>query len=138
MTRFVRFALPLAAFICCSPLLADDVTDADQLLCAPMVVHECRADGDCVGGAPWEFDIGPFVRVDLKNKRVESTRTDIDRSSSITNQVRDAAHIVVQGYELGRAYSFLISQESGFFSGSITLDDGVITIFGACKPDTSK
>jgi hypothetical protein len=118
-----------------APASADSVVGADRLVCAPMSAHECRADGICVDGAPWDFDIGPFFRIDLKGRRLESTDESKGRSTDIKTVERGNDLIVVQGFELGRAFSVLVSEESGFMTGSITVDDGVIAVFGACKPE---
>lgn len=96
-----------------------------------MVIHECRTDSECVSGAPWKFDIGPFVEIDLKNKRLQSTS--LDRATDIDQVHRDGELVIVQAYEKGRAFNMVLSTPSGFFTSSITLDDGALTIFGACK-----
>ena len=55
MKRAAHWALlstVLMAAAVWTPALADDVSDADRLICAPMFVNECRADMECITGPP--------------------------------------------------------------------------------------
>jgi hypothetical protein len=52
------FAAPSAA-------TADDLTGSSSFLCTAQSANVCAADGECVSGAPWRWNIPQFIVVDL-------------------------------------------------------------------------
>jgi hypothetical protein len=42
--------------------------------------------------------------------------------------------IVLQGFEAGRAFSFVIQEESGQLSAAIARQGITVSVFGACTP----
>lgn len=117
------------------PSLADDVTGAKRLLCSPFDVHECSVGANCEQGEPWELDLPPFVEIDLEGKQFRSTPSSgKQRTTPIRTVEHDGQIIVLQGYEQGRAFSGIISETSGVITLSVTLDDRVVVIYGACTP----
>ena len=47
---------------------------------------------------------------------------------------REDGLIVLQGIEAGRAFSFVIDEESGMVSVAVARDGLTVSIFGACTP----
>ena len=112
--------------------LAEDLSGAKKLLCSPVQASECRRDG-CSTGPAWDMDFPPFVEIDLKGKSINTTPSSGDkRTTKIDSVKRDGDLIVLQGYEMGRAYSMVITESSGFATMGITLDDAGVVIFASC------
>jgi hypothetical protein len=42
--------------------------------------------------------------------------------------------IVIQGFEKGRAFSFVITEESGSLSAAVAAEGKAVAVFGACTP----
>jgi hypothetical protein len=47
---------------------------------------------------------------------------------------RENGVIVIQGMELGRAFSIVVSEDLGSMSASIAAEDLTVSVFGACTP----
>ena len=135
MRLFRRTVLALAVLLTAAPLLADDVSEADKLLCTAVQVTRCFADGDCVISPPWELNVPQFIEVDLVDKRLSTTRASgQNRSTPIKNLEREDGLIFLQGVENGRAFSFVITEETGMVSIAVARDGLAVSVFGACTP----
>lgn len=89
----------------------------------------CHADGECFTSPPW------FIVVDLENRRLGTTEASgHNRSTPIKNLERDDGLIFLQGIENGRAFSFVIVEETGMVSIAVAREGLAVTIFGACTP----
>ncbi len=114
---------------------ADDITGADDLLCSSMIATQCLADGTCAAGPLWQWNMPPFVEIDLKNKRLNSTAASGDRRSTPITIVDRIDHsLVIQGHEGGRAFSLIVAQDTGVASMAIVLEGEILTVLGACTP----
>ena len=134
MKRITFCAFLFTALAAGAPATADDASAADTLLCSIMYANECRTDG-CEGALPLGTNIPQFIEIDLKNKVLSTTRASGEnRSTPFKNLQRDAGLIIVQGYEMGRAFSMVITEESGFATMGVTVDDGGVVAFGSCTP----
>jgi len=102
------------------------------MLCAVTAVSECTKDGNCERSAPQEGNNLPgFVRVDVKGKLLSDNdgsgrKTEIKSASIVDNQ------LMLQGAENGKAWTIVISSDSGIFGSSVVEDDGLFAIFGRC------
>ena len=120
MIRVVRVSFLLTVLLLALPVLADDLSGSDQFLCTVMYATECQPTGDCAGGPPWGSNIPHFIEVDLAKKTLGTTKASGEnRSTKIKNLDRDNGLIVLQGYENERAFSFLITEATGFASISV-------------------
>jgi len=116
-------------------LVADDLTGKNKLLCTSVEATSCRDDGDCVTDTPWNFNVPQFIEVDLTAKMLRTTKaSDEARQSPITSLTRADGIIVLQGLELGRAFSFVINEKSGRLSAAVARDGITVGVFGACTP----
>jgi hypothetical protein len=50
------------------------------------------------------------------------------------NLRRDGGLIIMQAYELGKAFSLVVNEVTGILTASVTSDGEVITVFAACTP----
>ena len=125
----------LALLLVSAPLLADDLTGAERFLCTSTQVTICAAEGDCEIAPPWELDVPQFIVVDLVDKKLSTTQASGEnRSTPIKNMEREGGLIFLQGVESGRAFSFVIAEDTGWLSAAVARDGLAVSVFGACTP----
>jgi hypothetical protein len=130
LTGFVLVLLQPAA-----PASADELAGAQALLCTPVEVTVCVEGGDCVVDTPWNLNLPQFLEVNLKDKRLSTTKASGEnRSTPIRTLERDGDLIFIQGIENGRAFSFVISETTGILSVAVARDGKAVSVFGACTP----
>jgi len=114
---------------------ANDLSEASEFLCSPSWAISCAANHVCETGLPMEWNIPEFVIADLTKKTL-STPGDSgqNRTTSIETAQSEDGLIIIQGHELGRAFSLVVSESTGSLSGSITSENLTIAVFGACIP----
>ena len=114
---------------------ADDLKGQDRILCTAVQATVCTTDGDCTIEAPWNLNIPQFIEVNLKDKTASTTKASGEnRSSALSNVSRDDGLIVIQGVEAGRAFSFVITEDTGFASIAVARQNLTVSVFGACTP----
>jgi hypothetical protein len=115
-------------------LWADDVSDAEKLLCASLEATRCDLDA-CVTDDPVMWNIPQFVEIDLANKRLQTTAASGEnRATPITTLIREDGHIFIQGIEGGRAFSFVIHEASGELNSAVASSSSATIVFAACTP----
>lgn len=133
--RLKKPLLALGIAMAATSVTADSVTGSNTLLCTADHGTRCYADGECMSGPPWQWDVPKFIEIDLKKERMVSTRASAEALSSPIGSVeRDGAQIYLQGVENSRAYSMVIDELTGVISAAIVLDGVTLTVFGACTP----
>lgn len=132
---FSYLTLGLALTVAPTALLADDLTGATKLLCTAVQANACFMDGTCESGPPWNWNVPQFIEVDLVGKTLATTKASgEDRATEIKTLLRDGELIVIQGFELGRAFSFVIEEKTGMLTAAVAREDRGVTIFGSCTP----
>ena len=112
---------------------ADNLQDVDEMLCSTSQVLICFVEGDCVSAMPWEIKVPQFVVIDTKKKTISTTKaSNENRSTPIANVSRTEGQIYMQGIEGGRAFSFVIDEETGRITAAISRNGLSVTVFGAC------
>ena len=136
MNRTLRWIFALTILLTAASLVsADDVTGSADLLCSPAMAHACRPEEGCAQKTPWSLNVPMFIEVDLANKRLRTTEASgLNRATEINNLLREEGLIILQGYQKGRAFSIVITEETGFLTFSVSGDDEGAVIFGACTP----
>lgn len=115
------------------PVLADDVSKSNRMVCATAEVVACAEGGDCMTILPWEIDVPQFVVVDTRKKSIATTKASGEnRSTPIQTLFRADAQIILQGIEQGRAFSIVIDEATGLLSAAVARDGFTISVFGAC------
>jgi len=133
--RFGPLTVGITLMVVSAALRADDLTGQDQILCTAVQVTICSSDGQCKIEAPWALNIPQFVELDLKEKKVSTTQASGEnRSSPIRTLLREGGEIFLQGVEGGRAFSFVIEEETGMASIALAREGKTVSIFGACTP----
>jgi hypothetical protein len=132
----VAFVLGLAATMPAS--WADNLTGANRILCTAVQVTACVDSGDCVVDLPWNLNVPQFIEVDLKAKKLATTKASGEnRATPIDTLRRENGAIVIQGFEKGRAFSIVIIEETGGMSAAVATEGKAVGVFGACTPITS-
>lgn len=113
----------------------DDLAGADQFLCVPVQATLCIEDGECAVELPWNVNIPQFIEVDLEAKRLATTEASGEnRETAIEHLSRADGTIVFHGFEMGRAFSWVIDERSGRVTAAVATDGIAVAIFGACTP----
>ena len=135
MRTMLLLALALALLVRSAPAAADDVTGAQALLCTAVQATICSDDAKCEIRNPWELNIPQFLELNLKDKKMFTTKASgEDRSTPIRTLEREDGLIFIQGIEMGRAFSFVISETTGMLSAAVARDGKAVSVFGACTP----
>ena len=116
-----------------SAALADNIENADRLLCSTSRIVVCFENGECVDALPWELNIPQFVVIDTKKMTLSTTKASNEaRSTPIRTLQRDEGTLILQGIEQGRAFGFVIDELSGLLTSSVARDGMAVSVFGAC------
>jgi hypothetical protein len=133
--RFAALAAAVLALALPAAGGADDLKGQDRILCTAVQATVCTTDGDCSIEAPWNLNIPQFIEINLKDKTASTTKASGEnRSSPLATVSRDDGLIVIQGVEAGRAFSFVITEETGFASIAVARQNLTVSVFGACTP----
>jgi hypothetical protein len=140
MNRQIQYSVVMLMILAIGlPVLADDLTGADRLLCSSVQATVCWPDGDCEIGPPWNWNIPQFIEIDLATKVLSTTKASGEnRKTAIHNLEREEGAIFLQGFEQGRAFSFVITEETGRLAVAVARDGITVSVFGACTPLSSK
>ena len=116
---------------------ADDLTGQDRILCVAVEVTRCMESGTCTSELPWNLNIPQFIEIDLKAKTFSTTKASGEnRMTEMRTLLRENDLLVLQGFEAGRAFSFVIHEPSGMASVAVARDGLTVSIFGSCTPMT--
>lgn len=114
---------------------ADDLTGADRLLCAAIQATVCSEDGECEIDLPWNVNIPQFIEVDLEAGRLETTAASGENRMTAIEQFRRIdGTIVLHGYEMGRAFSWVVNERTGHVTAAVATDGVAVSVFGVCTP----
>ncbi len=115
--------------------VADDLTGSNRFLCAPVQATYCLEDGECAVDLPWNLNIPQFIEVDLDAKRLNTTETSGEnRTTPIEHVTRVDGTIILHGFEMGRAFSWVINEPTGRVTVAVATDGLAVSVFGACTP----
>jgi hypothetical protein len=131
----ITLAIMIAIAACAGAVSADDLAGADHLLCTPIQATLCVEDGECAVEIPWNVNIPQFIEVDLDSRRLATTAASGEnRMTPIEHLRREDGNIVFHGFEMGRAFSWVIDEATGRVTAAIATDGISVAIFGACTP----
>ena len=138
MRRLMLVALVLGVAGVIPASWADDVTGSNRILCTAVQVTACKDTGDCVVDLPWNLNVPQFIEVDIKAKKLATTKASGEnRATPIDTLRRENGVLVLQGFEKGRAFSIVIVEETGAMSAAVASEGKAVGVFGACTPITS-
>jgi hypothetical protein len=113
--------------------LADNLEGTDRLLCATGQIMICVEEADCYPAHASELGVPDFVVIDLKNKKMQTTKASEQvRTTAFSTVSRNGGKIYLQGIENGRAFSFVIDEVTGRLTVAVSRDGVSVTVFGSC------
>lgn len=127
MRYFVRTAV--AAFLCIAGPVsqAADLDVSKPLICATVEALDCGAGNGCTKGIPDDVGAPNFMRIDLGKKVVIGPK----RTSSIRFMDKNADQILLQGTELGYAWTLVLDAQ-GRMTATLADRSGAFVLFGSC------
>ena len=132
-------AIALTLLIASTAVPADDLTGAKTFLCTAATVNACSSDGECTSGSAWNLNIPQFIEVDLAKKTLSTTKASGEnRTTPIKNLEREDGLIILQGAEAGRAFSWVITEETGLATISVAIYGRGVVVCGACTPTSGR
>ena len=135
MKKLVRIALILALAAVAPASWADNLTGINRFLCSAGNVTACDEDGECESGPAYLYNIPMFVEIDVAQKRIGTTKGSAEnRTTEIKTQRREDGGILLQGYEKGNAFSYVIDEKTGMLSASVTGNGFSVAFFDVCTP----
>jgi len=135
MRKTTLTAIALVLALAATGAWADDLTGANALLCTAVQATKCVEDGECDVDLPWNLNIPQFIEVDLAAKQLRTTQASGEnRVTPIRHLIREGGLIVLQGFEKERAFSFVITEETGRLSVAVAAPGRAVAVFGACTP----
>ena len=112
---------------------AQDFDGTSPLLCASVDAMACAPGEACTQATVEELNVPQFLRVDVAQKLVSTTRADGEqRTSEIQSLQLNDGELIMQGTQGGLAWSAAIARASGKLSLSAVGDRVAFVIFGAC------
>jgi hypothetical protein len=128
-----RFVVASAGLLASGAALADNLEGADRLLCAPAQIMICVEQADCYPAHGSELGVPDFVIVDLKNKKMQTTKSSQQtRTTAFSSMSRSDGKIFLLGLENGRAFSFVINEITGSLTVALSRDGVAVAVFGSC------
>ncbi len=125
-----------AVGICLAPYpvrAAGKYDGSAPLLCVPIIVIECSADGpdgECQRRTAASVNLPQFLKVDLKASKVHAEAG--GRESPVRNVEHLSGNLIIQGGQDGRGWTMTISEETGKMSATISSEGDGFVVFGAC------
>jgi hypothetical protein len=126
-------AIVIGGVLAAGLVQADNLNGVDKMICAAAQVQICIENDTCYSATPAQLDVPDFVIIDTAKKTISTTKaSNQDRSTAFTSVERVEGLIYLQGIEGGRAFSFVIDEESGRMTVAISRDGLAVNVFGAC------
>ena len=124
--------MPLAALIGTFGVtaMAGDFDGSRPLICAPVEAMDCISGGGCEKGIPDDVGAPAFMRIDFAKKAIIGPK----RTSPINAMEKDPQQILLQGTELGLAWSMALNADNGKMVATFSSRDGAYVLFGSCTP----
>jgi len=135
MRKIFGFTLALILTLAGQTVWADDLTEANRFLCASVQATVCYEDGECAIDLPWNVNVPAFIEVDLESKHLRTTTaSELNRTTPIKHVERQDGTIVLQGFEMGRAFSWVITEGTGQVTVAVAFEGAAVSVFGSCTP----
>lgn len=133
MNRLIQILILLSFAFCSSSVFANDFDGSKPLVCAIVEVLDCGIQGDCEHVDPEFVNLPNIFKVNIKNKEMSNG----ERKTSIEHVSTDEGVTIMQGAseDKSKAYSLLLSQNTGKFTGSVAAYDYGFILFGSCIVD---
>ena len=128
MRPLLCMVLAVAASASAPAALAGDFDASKPLICATVQAMDCAVGDDCVRGLAEDIGAPTFMRIDVAQKAVIGPK----RTSPVQLVEENEKQLLLQGTELGLAWSIALDKETGQMSATLVDRGGVYVLFGAC------
>jgi len=130
MTPLARSAFLLAG-LAATTVHAADFDGSKRLICAPVTALECPANRACSKELPADLGLPAFLRIDFARKVIVGPK----RTTPIAHMDSSDKQLLLQGFELGFAWSLALDKGDGLMSATLTDRNGAFVFSGPCTPD---
>ena len=135
MRKICGYTLVVIAVLASHVVWADDLTGSNRFLCASVQATVCYEDGECEIDLPWNVNVPAFIEVDLGTKHLRTTAaSELNRATPINHVDRRDGAMVLQGFEMGRAFSWIITEATGQVTVAVAFEGAAVSVFGSCTP----
>jgi hypothetical protein len=107
-----------------------DFDGSKLLICANVEAADCGPGEACTRGRPDDLGAPAFIRIDFAKKAIVGPR----RTTPIVSMDKSLNQILLQGTELGYAWSVALDTNSGKLAATLVDRESVMVLFGACTP----
>ena len=130
MTRLRRKVLATALLSLTTGAFAADFDGSKALICATIAAHACDPGETCIRGLPASVGVPDFMRIDFARQTIAGPR----RTTQIRSIDKSGDQLLLQGTELGYAWSIAIDKSDGSMSLTLVNHDDAFVVFGNCTP----
>ena len=124
----VRVALGGVTALVAPPVHAGDFDGSKALICAPVEALDCAPRAACDKSTPEAIGAPAFLRIDFAGKALVGPK----RTAPIELIEKTEEQILLQGTELGYAWTVVLDVTTGRMVSSLVNREGVVVLFGAC------
>jgi hypothetical protein len=129
-TRLKRTALATALLCSTTWAFGADFDGSKALICATIDAHACDPGETCLRGLPESVGVPEFMRIDFSRQTIAGPR----RTTQIRSIDKSGDQLLLQGTELGYAWSIAIDKSDGSMSLTLVNHDDAFVVFGNCTP----
>ena len=109
---------------------AGDFDGSKLLICAPVEAMDCGPGEGCSKERPEDVGAPNFLRIDFANKVIVGPK----QTTPILLMDKSDDQILLQGKELGYAWTLVLDQESGTMTVTLVNREAAFVLFGPCTP----
>ena len=123
-------ATALMDLVCATPswVLSADFDSSKPLLCATIDAHFCDVGEVCYRTLPSILGAPEFMRINFAKKAIVGPQ----RTTEIQHMEPSDGQLLLQGTELGYAWSVALDTKTGAMSTTLVNREDVFVLFGSC------
>ena len=129
MTRVLHIVAALA-LLTWGAAAAGDFDGSKLLICAPVEALDCAPGEGCVKERPEDVGAPNFLRIDVANNVIVGPK----QTTPILLMDKSDDQILLQGKELGYAWTLVLAQDSGTMTVTLVNREAAFVLFGSCTP----
>jgi hypothetical protein len=126
--RLLLCAAALALLATGSQAGAADFDGSKPLICATVDAHACDPGETCLRGLPDFVGMPQFMRIDFAGQTIAGPK----RTTQIRFIDKGADQLLLQGTELGYAWTIVIDKTDGSMTVSLLNREEAYIVFGNC------
>jgi hypothetical protein len=111
-------------------VLGADFDGSKPLICATVDAHACDPGEVCLRDLPDGFGMPSFMHLDFTKKTIAGPK----RTTAIRFIDKDTDQLLLQGTELGYAWTIALDQTDGSLTLTLVNNRDVFVVFGNCTP----